>query len=165
LVLGLAKGRKMKNDPDNTIHNRKGRPGKFEQLQIEKKLQTLFVRGLNSYSAAIKTSYSINTVKKYYSNFYQKIRYLEGPEFDQACKNRKILTCSAIDEQLLKMEKMQTELEQKSQTGKIQYIQLCKLRISLSNSISNLHMKKLSIANSPTYDEMLTALKKVDEQK
>jgi hypothetical protein len=165
LILGLAKGSKMKNDTDNTIHNRKGRPSKFEQLQIEKRLKPLFMRGLSSYSTAFETHYSINTVKKYYDNFYQEIRDLEGSEFNQACKDRKISACLGMDEQLLKMEKMQKELEQKPQTGGTQDIQLYKLRISLANSISDLRIKRLNIANSPTSDEILVALRKVDEQK
>ncbi|HEV2192786.1 MAG TPA: hypothetical protein VGR54_04100 [Nitrosopumilaceae archaeon] len=152
----------MKNDTDNTVHNRKGRPSKFQQLQIERRLKPLFMRGLSPYSVAIETGYSKNTVKKYYGDFYQEIRDLEGPEFDQACKDRMISACLGIDEQLLKMEKMQKELEQKSQTDGTQYIQLYKLRISLANSISDLRIKKLNIANSPTSDEMLAALRKVN---
>jgi len=155
----------MKNDTDNTVHNRKGRPSKAEQIQIERRLKPLFMRGSSSSSAAIETGYSINTVKKYYGNFYQEIRDLEDPEFNQACKNRKISACLGIDKQLLKMEKMQKELEQKPQTGGTQDIQLYKLRISLANSISDLCIKRLNIANSPTSDELLLALRKVDEQK
>ncbi len=155
----------MENHTNETNRNGKGRPSKFEQLQIEKRLQPLFMIGLSSYSATIETGYSINTVKKYYSNFYQEMRDLEGPEFDQACKDRKISTCFGIDEQLLNMKKMQRELEQKPQTDGSKYIQLYKLRISLAKSISDLLTKKLNIANSPTSDEMLVALRKVDEQK
>ena len=155
----------MKNDTDNTVHNRKGRPSKYEQIQIERKLKLLFMRGSDSSAAAIETGYSINTLKSYYNNFYQEIRDLEGPEFDQACKDRKISACLGIDEQLLKMEKIQKELEQQSKTGGTHDIQLYKLRIGLANSISDLIIKKLNISNSPTSDEILAALRKVDEQK
>lgn len=154
----------MKDHTDETNRNGKGRPSKFEQLQTERKLKPLFMSGLSPYAAAKETGYSINTVKKYYRGFFQEIRDLEGPEFDQACKNRRISTCLALDEQLLKMEKMQKELEQTPQTG-IPYTQLCKLKVSLANSISDLLIKKLNISNSPTADEMLVALRKVGEQK
>jgi hypothetical protein len=157
--------REMDNDTDENNRNGKGRPTKSEQLQIERRLRPLFVKGTNSYYAANETGYSLNTVKKYYRNFFQEVRELEGPEFDQACKDRIISACLGIDEQILKMEKMQKELELKSQTGGKQDIQLYKLRINLSNSISNLRIQRLGIANSPTSDEMLAALRKVDEQK
>jgi len=91
---------------DETNRNVKGRPSKPEQLQIERRLRPLFMRNLSSYTAANETGYSINTVKKYYKDFFRETRDLEGPEFDQACKERRISACLAIDEQLLKMEKM-----------------------------------------------------------
>ena len=154
----------MKDHTDETNSNGKGRPSKFEQLQIERKLKSLFMSGLSPYAAAKETGCSINTVKKYYGGFFQEIRDLEGPEFNQACKDRRISACLALEEQLLKMEKMQKELEQMPQTG-TPYIQLCKLKIGLANLISDLLIKKLNISNSPTADEMLAALRKVGEQK
>ena len=90
---------------------------------------------------------------------------MEGSEFDQACKDRKISACLAIDAQLSKMEKMQKELEQKPHTSGTQDIQQYKARISLVHLISDLIIKRLSIANSPTADEMLAALSKVEGQK
>ena len=155
----------MKDQTNEPNQNRRGRPSKCEQLQIERRLRPLFIRGLSTYSASIETGYSINTVKTYYDNFYKEIRDLEGPEFDQACKDRKISACLAIDEQIQKMEKMQKELEQKSQIGGTHDIQQYKLRISLCNLISDLKIKSLDIANSPTSDEILAALSKVEGQK
>jgi len=154
----------MKDHTNESNQNRKGRPSKFEQLQIERRLRPIFLKGTSPHFASIETGYSVNTVKKYYENFYKEARDLEGPEFDQACKERKFSTCLAIDEQIRKMDKMQKELEQKSQINGMQDIQLYKLRISLCNLISDLNIKRLSIANSPTSDELLTALRKVDEQ-
>lgn len=155
----------MKDQTNESNNNGRGRPTKSEQLQTERRLRPLFMRGMSTYSASIETGYSINTVRKYYDNFYKETRDLEGPEFDQACKDRKITACLALDIQIQKMEKMQKELEQKSQIGGTQDIQQYKLRISLCNMISDLNIKRLSIANSPTADEMLAALSKVDGQK
>jgi hypothetical protein len=146
-------------------HNGKGRPSKSEQLEIERILRPLFMKGLSSYAAANKTDYGINTVKKYYHKFYKEVRDLEGPDFAQECKDRIVSTCLGIDKQISKLEKIQEELELKSQNGGAQYIQLYKLRINLSDSISDLHMKRLGIANSPTYDEALAAIRKWHEQK
>lgn len=154
----------MENGRDETNRNGKGRPSKSEQLEIERNLRTYFGRGKSTYQAAIKTGYSINTVKKYFSNFYKEVRDSEGPEFVQACKDRIVSACLAIDVQLSKMEEMQKELDQIPQAG-TRYIQLYKLKISLANSISDLFIKKLNIANSPTFDEMLVAIRKLDEDK
>jgi hypothetical protein len=155
----------MENGKDKTNSNGRGRPNKPRQLDIESNLRIPFQSGKSTYQAAIETGYNINTVKKYYAQFYKEIKDLEGTEFAQACKDRKISTGFVIDTQISKMEKLQEELEKKASTDKIPYIQLCKLRINLSNLISDLHMKKLNIANSPTYDEILTALRDAGEQK
>lgn len=154
----------MKNHADETNRNGKGRPSKFEQLQIERKLRSLFLRGMSPYAAANETGYSINTVKKYYVKFFREVEDSESPEFIQACKDRKISACLGLDVQISKMEKMQEELDQIPQAGK-QYIQLCKLKVSLANSISDLIIKKLDIANSPTFDEILVAYRKESEHK
>ena len=154
----------MNNDTSENNRNGKGRPTKYEQLQIERRLRPLFLKGASPYHAANETGYSPNTVKKYYSIFYHEVRDLESTEFDQACKNRKVSACFGIDEQIQKLEKIQKEIEFKSQTGGTQDIQLYKLRINLANSISELYIKRLDIANSPTYDEMLKAMKKVEEK-
>lgn len=155
----------MDNDTDKNNRNGNGRPSKSEQLEIERTLRPLFMRGLSAHAAANKTGHSINTVKKYYLKFYKEITDLEGQDFAQQCKDRKISACLGIDDQISKLEKIEQELELKSQNSGVQYIQIYKLRISLANSISDLRIKRLGIANSPTYDEMLAALKKVDEQK
>ena len=155
----------MTDDADKTNHNGKGRPSKFEQLEIEKKLRPFFTSGLSSYTASRETNYSVNTVKKYYKKWYKEIRDSEAPEFVQACNDRRISTCLAQDEQLLKAERMQKELEEKTRTDVTPNIQLYKLRIRLIQLISDLLLKKLNTANSPTLDDMLTAFKKVDEQK
>ena len=99
----------MKDHTDETNSNGKGRPSKFEQLEMERKLRPLFMSGMSSYAAANETGYSLNTVKKYYQIFLREICDSEGPEFVQACKDRRTSTCLALEEQLLKMKKMQKE--------------------------------------------------------
>jgi len=153
------------NDITNESHNRRGKPSKHEQLEIERKLRILFDKGVRPYHAVIETGYSPNTVKKYYRKFHGEIRDLEGSNFAQQCRDRITLTCLVLDRQIEKQEKMQEELELKSKTGGTQDIKLYKLQISLSNSISDLITKRLGIANSPTYDNMLEAMREVEKQK
>lgn len=155
----------MDNGTNENNGNKRGKPTKSEQLEIERRLRPLFMRGASTYYASNETGFSINTVKKYYSKFYKEIRDLEGPDFAHECKDRIVSACLGIDQQISKMEKMQKELEIRSQNLGAQHIQIYKLRIILSDSISDLIMKRLGIANSPTYDEMLTAMRKVNEQK
>ena len=155
----------MKDENDKANHNKRGRPSQFEQLEIERRLRPLILKGLSPYYAAIETGYSINTVRKYYRKICKGISDLESSEFVQACKDRNAFTCLAMDDQLSKLNKMQQELEKKTPIDETQYIQLYKLRINLVNSILDLLIKKLNIANSPTYDDMLTALRKIGEQK
>lgn len=155
----------MDNGTNEKNRNGKGKPSKHKQLEIESTLRSIFSRGLSPYAAVNETGYSVNTVKKYYRKFHKEITDLEGQDFAQECKDRKVSACFGIDRQISKLEKMQKELELKSQTSGTQYLQLYKLQISLSNSISDLIMKRLGIANSPTYDEMLSAMRKEGEQK
>src|SRR5579864_7556884 len=154
----------MDNDTNENNRNGRGKPSKQEQLEIERRLRPLFIRDVSPYHAVIETGYSPNTVKKYYHKFYKEIRDLEGSDFAQQCKDRIVSACFGIDEEISNLRKIRKELELKSQTGGTQYIQLYKLQISLSNSISDLILKRLGIANSPTYDEMLEAMRKVHEQ-
>ena len=155
----------MDNGTNKTDRNKRGRPSKPEQLDIERNLRNSFLSGKSSYQAAIETGYNKNTVKKYYSKLTKEARDLEDPEFAQACKDRNMSTGFAIDKQISKLEKMQEELERKTPTDETQYIQLYKLKISLADLISDKHIKKLNISNSPTYDEILAALRKIGEQK
>lgn len=152
-------------EESKTNRSGKGRPSKPEQLEIESRLKDLFKKGTDSYSAANQTGYSINTVKKYYNKFYKEIRDLEGPDFAQTCKDRMVLTCLGIDKQISKFEKIEQELELKSQNGGKQDIHLYKLRISIAKAISDLYIKRMSIANSPTSDDMLETVQKWEYQK
>jgi hypothetical protein len=153
------------NNDTNENHNRRGKPSKHEQLEIERKLRSLFYKGVKPYQAVNETGYSPNTVKKYYCIFHKEIRDLEGSSFSQRCSDRKTSTCLGLDKQIEKLEKIQEELELKSKTGGTQDIKLYKLRISLSNSIADLITKRLGIANSPTYDDILEAMREVEKQK
>src|SRR5690348_10711916 len=101
----------MENDTDKTSRIGRGRPSKPGQLEIERNLRIPFQSGKSAYQASIETGYNINTVKKYYAQFYKEIKDLEGTEFTQACKDRKISTGFVIDKQISKMEKLQEELE------------------------------------------------------
>ena len=155
----------MDNDTNENKRNARGRPSKPEQLQTDRELRSLFIRGVRPYHAAIETGHSRNTIKEYYRKSYKAVNDLEGPEFAQACKERIVSACLGIDNQISKLEKIQEELELKSKNGGTQDIKLYKLQISLSNSISDLIIKRLGIANSPTYDDMLAAMREVEKQK
>ncbi len=151
----------MDNYTNENNRNGRGKPSKHEQLEIERTLRDTFRRGLLPCQAVIETGYSPNTVKKYYSKFYKEIRDLEGPDFAQQCKDRIISACFGLDREILKQEKIREELELKSKTGGTQDIHLYKLQTSLSNSIAGLIEKRLAIANSPTYRDILEAMKEV----
>lgn len=153
------------NETNENKRNGRGKPSKHEQLEIERELRPLFIRDVSPYYAAIETGHSINTIKKYYRKFYKEIRDLEGKDFAQKCKDRIVTACLGIDNEISNLRKIQKELENKSQSNGAQDLQRYKLQISLSNSISDLIMKRLGIANSPTYDDMLEAMKEVEKQK
>lgn len=155
----------MDNETNENKRNERGRPSKHEQRETERELESLFFKGVKPHHARLKTRYSPNTIKKYYSKFDKEIRDLEGPEFAQACRNRITTACLALDQQIEKQEKMQKELELMPKTGGTQDLKLYKLQINLSNSISDLTAKRLGIANSPTYHEMLEAMREVEKQK
>ena len=153
------------NETNENKRNGRGKPSKHEQLEIERELRLLFIDDVSPYAAANKTGHSINTVRKYYRKFYKEIRDLEGQNFAQECKDRIVSACFGIDKEISNLRKIQKELENKSQSNGAQDLQRYKLQISLSNSISDLIMKRLGIANSPTYDDMLVAMREVEKQK
>jgi hypothetical protein len=155
----------MDNGTSENNRNGRGKPSKQEQLEIERTLRDTFRRGLLPYQAVIETGYSPNTVKKYYSKFCKEIRDLEGPDFAQQCRDRIISACLGLDREILKQEKIREELELKSKTGGTQDIHRYKLQTSLSNSIAGLIEKRLAIANSPTYRDVLEIMKEVEKQK
>ena len=160
-----AQGRKMDNDTTENKRNGRGRPSKPKQVEIERTLRSLFIKGVKPYQVKIETNYSPNTIKDYYGEICKEIRDLEGPDFALQCKNRIVSACLAIDQQIEKQEKMQEELEHKLETGGKEDLKIYKLLTNLSNSISDLHMKRLGIAISPTYDDMLEAMREVEKQK
>ena len=153
------------NSPDGTQikDHKRGRPSKKEELDIERELRSCFSDGRSVWSASEKTGHSVNTVRKYYKRFHAWIKESESPEFVEACKDRVVLTRIALGRQLLKMERMQDDLEKTSPQNAIQYIQVNKLKVGVMQAITDLHLKILNIANAPTVDEFLAALREAGD--
>ncbi len=152
----------MKNE---TRKNKsRGRPSPVEQLKIRSTLEECFNDGISPYAAERLTGHNINTVRKYYREFYKKITKSFDKEFVQGCKERIAYTFAALENDLLGMVTLRKKLE-KVKGGRKPNIPLNKLLITLNEKIVNLRIKLLDTANSPTYDEKLKALKAEDEQK
>lgn len=143
----------------------RGRPSKKEELEMDGQLRRCFLQGKSPWTASKETCHSVNTVRKYYKKYYTETITAEAPEFVQACKERVISTRLALEEQLTKMQLMQSEMEKASPQNVTHYIQICKLKIGLNREITDLHLKILNIANTPTVDEILAAFRKEGEMK
>ncbi|MDE1828859.1 MAG: hypothetical protein KGI25_00910 [Thaumarchaeota archaeon] len=152
----------METDDTKTSGQKRGRPSKKEELEIERQLRNCFLQGKSPWAASGETGHSVNTVRKY-KRFYAEAREAESPEFVEACKERIVSARLALERQLQKLEKVRDELEKVSPQNGTQYIQINKLRINVVQAITDLHLKILNIANSPTVDELLAALRSAGE--
>lgn len=152
-----------KLDETKTFRQNRGRPSKKEELEMERQLRDCFLEGKSPWAASHETGHSVNTVRRYYKRYHAEAKESESPEFVEACKERILSTRLALERQLQKMEKVQNELEKVSAQDGTHYIQINKLRINAVQTITDLHLKILNIANSPTMDELMTAFRKAGE--
>ncbi|MEX1996775.1 MAG: hypothetical protein WD884_05315 [Nitrosopumilaceae archaeon] len=150
------------------IDNKKGRPSEAEQLEIERKLRPYFEKSISPHLASRETGINIKTVRNYFHEWIEEIRAAEHPDFIERSKIAKEQAILAYDKQLLKLHKIQDDLEKQiedsiKQSGGIPNLErwLYKQRIEVSNAIINLINLKTALANTPTAD--ITLAKKVQE--
>ena len=142
---------------------KRGRPNKSEQLQMERRLQPYFQKGLSVSFAAKETRININTVKKYYKIWSDEIQSTEHPDFIERSKITILNSNLALDIQLSKLYKLQEILEKQithdiKQNNKIPNLEIniYKTSIYLSEKISDLILKKTNLAITPTADVILS---------
>jgi hypothetical protein len=140
--------------------NKCGRPTKAEQLKIQDKLQPYFAKGISSYATANETGINIKTVNKYFGDWYTEIKNSQHQDFIEKAKFEKERAVLAIDHQLLKLYKIQDELDKHTMTSsdKIKCAfekGYYKLRAQIVGMIVNLISTKINLANAVTADASL----------
>ena len=148
--------------------NKNGRPSEAEQLEIERKLRPYFEKSIKPYVTSRETEINRKTVTKYFHEWYEEIKSSEHPDFIERSKIAKEQAILACDYQLLKLYKVQEDIEKQAedsikQSGGIPKLErwLYKQRIDASNAIVNLINLKTSLANTPTAD--ITLAKEAQE--
>ena len=154
----------MTQEPDS----KNGRPSEAEQLEIERKLRPYFEKSISPYVTSSKTGINIKTVRKYFHEWCEEIKKPEHADFierSKIAKEQAILTC---EDQLLRLYKVQEDIENQTedsikQSGGIPKLErrVSKQRIEVANAIANLTVLKTGLVNTPTAD--ITLEKKTQE--
>ena len=148
--------------------NKNGRPSEAEQLEIERKLRPYFEKSISPYVTSRETGINIKTVRKYFHEWFEEIKSSEHPDFIERSKIAKEQAILACEDQLLRLYKVQEDIEKQvensiTQSGGIPRLErwVYKQRIEVSSAIVNLIILKTTLANTPTAD--ITLAKKMQE--
>lgn len=137
-----------------------GRPTKSGQLEIQDKLQPYFANGISAFATANETGINIKTVNKYFDNWYSEIQNSQRQEFVEKTKFEKERAVLAFDNQLLKLYKIQDDLEKQAiaTPGKVRHAfekGYYKLRAQIIGMIVNLISTRINLVNAVTADASL----------
>ena len=148
--------------------NKNGRPSEAEQLEIERKLRPYFEKSISPYVTSGGAGINIKTVRKYFHKWCEEIKSSEQPDFIERSKIAKEQAILACEDQLLRLYKVQEDIEKQvensiTQSGGIPRLErwVYKQRIEVSSAIVNLIILKTTLANTPTAD--ITLAKKMQE--
>ncbi len=137
-----------------------GRPTKSGQLEIQDKLQPYFANAISAFATANETGINIKTVNKYFDQWYCEIKDSQQQEFIEKTKFEKERAVLAIDNQLLKLYKIQDDLEKQAivTSSKVKHAfekGYYKLRAQVVGMIVNLISTRINLVNAVTADASL----------
>jgi len=143
----------------NKTH-KNGRPSKAEQLEIQKRLRPYFENGISAFVTARETGINIKTVNKYFDEWYKEIKNSQQPEFVERTKFEKERAILVFDNQLLKLYKIQDNLEKQAivTSGKVKHAfekGYYKLQAQIVGMIVDLISTRINLANAVTADASL----------
>jgi len=135
-------------------HDR-GRPSKAQELEIERKLQTFFIKTYSATFTAKKTGYNIKTVTKYYNQFKQEILESETTDFVKRCKEEKEKCLYAYDELIYSLYEDRKDIERlidaSEKIGDLQNItKLYRTKLKINEDIGNFVAAKINLSNTAT---------------
>lgn len=142
--------------------HKRGRPSLPEQAKIRRRLRPFFLNLKSPEFAATETGYEIKTVRRYYKSFEQEILASEEQDFIEQTKITKEQARFVLDGQQSKLENLQRTLEGqmnhsiKQSRGTPQLESwMYKAGVKISNAITDIILKKVSLICSPTADVTL----------
>ncbi|HSB57278.1 MAG TPA: hypothetical protein VLD38_05680 [Nitrosopumilaceae archaeon] len=143
----------------------RGRPPKEEQLETQKTLQWYFERGITATVTSQRTGKNINTVCKYFEEFYEQISEFEKVEFLERQKKERERIIITFDSQILdtyeSLDDIESEINKYKQEKKPIPRHLISLKLETMKYISILTEKKGSFVMLPSMDD--ATKKKIEE--
>ena len=141
------------------IKHQNGRPAKQVQLNMRKKLHWFFERGSTATLAAQRTGININTVCKYFEEFFEQVMEAEKSDFLERQKKERERTIIAIDGQIFDAYEFLNELDMQiaksKQEGKMIPRHLLSLKLETGRFISVLTERKGLFLMQPSVDEAI----------
>jgi len=136
------------------VHDR-GRPSKSQELEIERTLQTFFIKTYSATFTAKKTGYNIKTVIKYYNQFKQEILESETSDFVKRCKEEKEKCLYAYDELIYSLYEDRKDIERlidaSEKIGDLQNVtKLYRTKLKINEDIGNFVSAKINLSNTAT---------------
>jgi len=135
-------------------HNR-GRPSKAQELEIERTLQTFFIKTYSATFTAKKTGYDIKTVAKYFAEFKKEIIESETTDFVKRCKEEKEKCLYAYDELIYSLYEDRKDIERlidaSEKIGDLQNVtKLYRTKLKINEDIGNFVSAKINLSNTAT---------------
>ena len=143
----------------------RGRPARLVQQNMQKTLRLYYERGISATATAQRTGININTVCKYFEEFYEQVTESEKLDFLERQKKDRERIIITFDGQILDAYKFLDELDLviKNYKGEKKLVprHLLSLRLETMKYITSLTEKKGSFEMQPAMDDAIK--KKIEE--
>ena len=137
----------------------RGRPAKETQLSIQKILRQYFERGITASLTAQRTGTNINTVCKYFDEFYEQAAESEKFDFLERQKKERERIVISFDGQILdayeSLDDLDSQIKKYKQDDKVIPRHLLSLKLEVMKYITSLTEKKGAFVMQPAMDEAL----------
>ena len=164
------KGAGTMNDIVSKDKNKRGRPTKSAQADIQRQLRPYYQKSISAYTTAKLTGIDIKTVCRYFNKWYRDIMESEERDFIQRCKQQKEQCVLAYDTQIYSLNEDKDELDKLIQnlkrSGNLSLMErLYNLKLKVTEKICSFVAAKTNLINVPTMDTIINLKKKESEKK
>lgn len=139
-----------------SLNQRRGRPNKAEELEIEGKIWSYFTQFFSPEKVSQISGYNIKTVRRYYGKFHSRISIGKEKDFVKEWQLIKERAGLALEQQLVELNELQNSLKKQfnayDNNGEQVPSWMYKERRKISESIRNMILSLANLALSPTAD-------------